>query len=124
MDPPLLIPPVRSLEFYYDDGNVIFQVRTSPLLPTVKSYLTLRHLQVSNVLYRLHKSVLAARLDLFGGMFILSNSGQQQSEDGQDDHHPVRIEDGVAIREDFEALIKHIYGQYVFYFEASAMAVG
>jgi len=69
------------------------------------------------MLYRLHKSVLAARLDLFGGMFILSN-GQQQLEDGQDDDHTVQIEDGVAVREDFEALIKHIYGQYVFYFMA------
>ena len=71
--------------------------------------------QVSNVLYRLHKSVLAARLDLFGGMFILSN-GQWQPEDGQDDNHAVHIEDGIAVREDFEALIKHIYGQYVFLF--------
>ena len=47
-------------------------------------------------------------------MFILSN-GQQQSEDGQDDDHAVHIEDGVAVREDFEALVRHIYGQYVFY---------
>lgn len=57
-------------------------------------------------------------------MFILSNSDQQQSEDGQDDHHPIRIEDGVAVREDFEALIKHIYGQYVFYFEVSTKIFG
>lgn len=64
--------------------------------------------------YRLHKSVLAARLDLFGGMFILSN-GQRQPEDGQDDDHAVQIEDGIAVREDFEALIKHIYGQCVSY---------
>jgi len=84
-------PPVRSLEFYYPDGNVVFKV--------------------SNVLYRLHKSVLAARLDLFGGMFILSN-GHRQPEDGQDDDHAVEIEDGIAVREDFEALIKHIYGQW------------
>lgn len=66
------------------------------------------------MLYRLHKSVLAARLDLFGGMFILSN-GERQPEDGQDDEHAVQIEDGIAVREDFEALIKHIYGQCVFY---------
>jgi hypothetical protein len=72
------------------------------------------HPQVSNVLYRLHKSILAARLDLFGGMFILSN-GQRQPEDGEDDSHAVRIEDGVAVREDFESLVKHIYGQSVFY---------
>jgi hypothetical protein len=70
------------------------------------------HPQVSNVLYRLHKSVLAARLELFGGMFLLSN-GHQNPQDGQDDDHPVHIGDGVAVREDFEALIKHIYGQYV-----------
>ena len=58
-------------------------------------------------------------------MFILSNSDQQQSEDGQDDHHPIRtLEDGVAVREDFEALIKHIYGQYVFYFEVSTKIFG
>ena len=57
-------------------------------------------------------------------MFILSNSDQQQSEDGKDDHHPIRIEDGVAVREDFEALIKHIYGQYVFYFEANTKIFG
>ena len=80
--------------------------------------------QVSNVLYRLHKLVLAARLDLFGGMFILSNSGQQQPEDGQDDWHPIKIEDGVAVREDFEALIKHIYGRCVFHFKASAEIAG
>jgi len=70
--------------------------------------------QVSSVLYRLHKSVLAARLELFGGMFILSN-GQRQPEDGQDDNCAVQIEGGVAVREDFEALIKHIYGQCVFH---------
>ena len=64
------------------------------------------------MLYRLHKSVLATRLDLFGGMFTLSN-GQQQPEDGQTDEHAIQIEDGVAIREDFEALLKHIYGQCV-----------
>ena len=71
--------------------------------------------QVSGVLYRLHKSVLAARLDLFGGMFILAN-GQRQPEDGEDDDHAVHIEDGIAVREDFEALIKHIYGQYALCF--------
>ena len=48
-------------------------------------------------------------------MFILSN-GQHQTKDGQDDDHAIWIEDGIAVREDFEALIKHIYGQYVFYF--------
>jgi hypothetical protein len=53
---------------------------------------------------------LAKRLDLFGGMFILSN-GQPHPEDGQDDDHAVQIEGGVAVREDFEALVKHIYGQ-------------
>ena len=47
-------------------------------------------------------------------MFILSN-GQRQPEEGRDDDHAVQIEDGVAVREDFEALIKHIYGQYVSY---------
>ena len=47
-------------------------------------------------------------------MFILSN-GQRQPEEGRDDDHAVQIGDGVAVREDFEALIKHIYGQYVSY---------
>lgn len=28
MDPPPLTPPVRSLEFYFADGNVVFQVCT------------------------------------------------------------------------------------------------
>ena len=42
-------------------------------------------------------------------MFMLAN-GQPQVEEGLDDEHPVRIENGVAIREDFEALLKHIYG--------------
>ena len=46
-------------------------------------------------------------------MFLFSN-GQPQPEDGRDDKHAVQIEDGVAIREDFEALIKHIYGLCVF----------
>lgn len=95
MDPPPSNPPVRSLEFYYPDGNVVFQV--------------------SGVLYRLHKSVLTARLDLFGGMFILSDGSEQPGghhDHGQDDEHAVQIADGVAVREDFEALIKHIYGQW------------
>ena len=65
------------------------------------------------MLYRLHKSILSTRLDLFGGMFMHSD-GQRQHEDGQDDDHTVQIEDGVAVREDFEALLKHVYGQYVF----------
>jgi len=30
--------------------------------------------------------------------------------DGLDDDHPIRIENGVAVQEDFEALLKHIYG--------------
>lgn len=45
-------------------------------------------------------------------MFILSN-GQRQLDEGEDDDHAVQIGDGVALREDFEALIKHIYGQCV-----------
>ena len=45
-------------------------------------------------------------------MFILAD-GRRQLEDGQDDDHTVQIEDGVAVREDFEALIRHIYGQCV-----------
>ena len=48
-------------------------------------------------------------------MFILSN-GQEHSEDGQNNDHAIRIEDGVTVQEDFEALVKHIYSQYVFYF--------
>ena len=52
------------------------------------------------------------QLDLFGGMFLFSDS-QPQPEDGRDDEHAVQIKDGVAIREDFEALIRHIYGQCV-----------
>ena len=69
------------------------------------------YLQVSNVLYRLHKSVLISRLELFGGMFLLPNRESQTGPgDGFDDGHPIRIENGVAVREDFEALLKHIYG--------------
>jgi len=90
-----------------------FRYVLSHLLPTKIFRPRTSHSQVSNVLYRLHKSVLAARLDLFGGMFMLSD-GQHQPGDGRDDEHAVRIEDGVAVREDFEALIKHIYGQCVF----------
>ena len=45
----------------------------------------------------------------------MHSDGQRQHEDGQDDDHAVQIEDGVAVREDFEALLKHVYGQYVFY---------
>ena len=45
-------------------------------------------------------------------MFILAN-GRQQLEDGQDDDHAVQIEDGVVVCEDFEALIRHIYGQCI-----------
>ena len=48
-------------------------------------------------------------------MFILSN-GQEHPEDGQNDDHAIRIEDGIVVQEDFEALVKHIYGQYVLYF--------
>ena len=45
-------------------------------------------------------------------MFLFSD-GQPQPEDGRDDEHAIQIEDGIAIREDFEALIRHIYGQCV-----------
>ena len=30
--------------------------------------------------------------------------------EGADDEHPIQVEDGVAVREDFEVLLKHIYG--------------
>ena len=66
------------------------------------------YLQVSNVLYRLHKSILTSRLELFGGMFQLDDC--QQLKEGADDLHPIRLENGVTVREDFEALLKHIYG--------------
>lgn len=46
---------------------------------------------------------------------MLSN-GQQQPEDGKDDDCAIQIEEGIAVREDFEALIKHVYGPYVVYF--------
>lgn len=42
-------------------------------------------------------------------MFVLA-SGQPQPHEGSDDRHPIRIEKGVAVREDFEALLRHIYG--------------
>lgn len=32
MDVPLPHGPVRSLEFYYDDGNIVFEVRILSLL--------------------------------------------------------------------------------------------
>lgn len=67
------------------------------------------HLQVSNVLYRLHKSILTSRLELFGGMFKL-DVHQRQPDEGADDSHPIQLENGVTIHEDFEALLKHIYG--------------
>lgn len=104
--------PTPSLEFYYSDGNIVFQVCTR-IFATLSSKSSVAEpycLQFSNTLYRLHKSILASRLDLFGGMFMVS-SGHHNPEDGQDDQHPVLVQDGVAIREDFEALIKHIYGQ-------------
>jgi len=41
-------------------------------------------------------------------MFQLDN--RQQLNEGTDDLHPVQLENGVTIREDFEALLKHIYG--------------
>ena len=106
-------PPVgfvRSLEFYFDDGNVVFEVRVpSSFLTRISS--SHIHLQVSGILYCLHKSILASRLDLFGGMFLLPKwESQHTPSDGLDDGHPIQIESGVAIREDFEALLKHIYG--------------
>jgi len=67
-------------------------------------------LQVSNVLYRLHRSILTSRLELFGGMFRLENH-QSEPDEGINDLHPIRLENGIAVREDFEALLKHIYGQ-------------
>ena len=102
---------VRSLEFYFDDGNIVFEVCThsSALLTCISSSHV--HLQVSGILYRLHKSILASRLDLFGGMFLLPKwKSQHPPGDGLDDSHPIRIESGVAVRRDFEALLKHIYG--------------
>ena len=115
-------PPVRSLEFYYTDGNIVFQVRIRSFSSPSRHRLIKRICpQVSNILYRLHRSILAARLDLFGGMFLLS-SGQQNPQDGQDDDHAVQIEDGVAVREDFEALVKHIYGQCVLFASVAEVA--
>ena len=46
-------------------------------------------------------------------MFLFSN-GQPKPKDSQDDKHAVWIEDGIPIHEDFEALIRHIYGQCIF----------
>ena len=65
--------------------------------------------QVSNVLYRLHKSILTSRLELFGGMFQLADH-QSKLDEGIEDSHPIQLENGVTVREDFEALLKHIYG--------------
>jgi len=43
-------------------------------------------------------------------MFLLPNGEPQPGTEGHDDVSPIRIQDGVAVREDFEALLKHIYG--------------
>ena len=43
-------------------------------------------------------------------MFLLPNGKSQPSSDGLDDRSPIQIQDGVAVREDFEVLLKHIYG--------------
>ena len=103
------VEAVRSLEFYYGDGNVVFEVcAPSPL--NCQDLITSRHLQVSNVLYQLHKSILTLRLDLFGGIFLLPNGRSQPGNDGLDNGSPIQIQDGVAVWEDFKALLRHIYG--------------
>jgi len=42
-------------------------------------------------------------------MFQLENS-QSKLNEGVDDSHPIQLESGVTTHEDFEALLKHIYG--------------
>lgn len=42
-------------------------------------------------------------------MFHPENRDSQLG-DGLDDLHPIHVENGVAEREDFEVLLKHIYG--------------
>jgi len=44
-------------------------------------------------------------------MFLLPDGTPQPGTDGFDDKSPIQIQDGVAVREDFEALLKHLYGK-------------
>ncbi len=70
-------------------------------------------LQVDNVLYRLHKSLLCLRSKIMADMFGLPQAvaSENGSFNGQDDNHPVTLTNCTA--REFEYLCDYLFVVYV-----------
>ena len=72
----------HSAEFYFDDGNVVFLVRTSYVRETMAGSL---YYQVERTLYKIHKSVLSRHSPFFRNLFGLPAPDDKQPDGSSDE---------------------------------------
>jgi len=103
----MAIPPpdvVRSLEFYYNDGNAVFRCVFSPLPPERRP----------NDVTRISRSQMfytdsISRFSHQDSNYLAECSSWRvvrPAGEGTDDSHPIQVENGVLPVEDFEALLR------------------
>jgi hypothetical protein len=94
--------------FYFQDGSAIFQVCIIALAQHYTCILT-SVLQVENLLYRLHMSLLKPTSIIFTNMFsIPSGNNPLSSQEGSTDETPIRLAHPFTIMK-LEHLLKWFY---------------
>ncbi|KAJ7025145.1 hypothetical protein C8F04DRAFT_1300529 [Mycena alexandri] len=86
-----MTPPVRDVRYYFEDGGVIFLCQ--------------------NVLYKLHKSRLSLKSEFFMEMFELPHNPDPNAGNGQDDDHPISLDESHIENTDFRHLLIFLYDQ-------------
>jgi len=96
---------VRHDEYYTQDGDVIFLVRSRSLSCIQDTNAS----KVGNKLFKIHKRVLMrSEASTFATMFSLPRSSQTEGQtEGQTDENPIVLEGDTL--EDFEGLMRILY---------------
>lgn len=103
----------RSEDFYFEDGDVVFRVRSILDFPNVR--ILTASAKVGEVLYRLHSGILRSRIDVFKSLDILEHTHQPPApREGSDDQHPIVPPQVTSV--EWEHLLTLIYKKFVFSF--------
>ena len=94
----------RHDKYYFEDGNVVFQVSGSTMIQP-SSCLMIGRPKVGETLFRIHKRLLVgSESSVFASMFSIP---QSEAVEGQTDERPIVLK-GDSVKQ-FEALMKILY---------------
>ena len=95
---------IRHDRYYFDDGNTIFRVRSPPALASHHTQIV-PILQVEDILFSVHRSILTQHSPIFEDMFCI------QSGEGESDEKPILLEGTSSLG--FASLLACLYPRYV-----------